>query len=218
MTKDEVKLNIAKIGKEIGANVPVLFGVAGIESNFNPSSKSKSGTYVGIYQLSNGWGGCKDDDRLDLAKSIKCFWYNHSTYQKRWAETGDKSWDDFYHYGIHQQGFAGFRDIYKNKNKLISEISEARQKSILSNKPSSLSWNKVSDWWDYFYKKFYANYDLAMPYINDNKGLQVVDNFLDKIGLNRSVNNWNTGQKVLIYGGGLILLSGIFCFIRERII
>jgi hypothetical protein len=152
---------ILKIGKEIGANVPVLFGIAGIESNFNPSAKSKSGTYVGAFQLSNGYGGCNGDDRLNLEKSIKCTWNNHSTFKQRWKQI-DGSWDDFYYYGIHQMGVSGFKEIYQNRTKLLSEISEARRKNILANKPTKLNWLYVSDWWNYFYDKFYTNYNLAL--------------------------------------------------------
>lgn len=218
MTKDEVKHILASVGKEIGANVSVLFGVAGIESNFNPSSRSKSGTYMGIYQLSNGWGGCIGDDRLDLLKSIKCFWNNHSTYKQRWLSSGTTSWDDFYHYGIHQQGFAGFSEIYKNRNSLLIDLSSARQKSILSNKPSSASWDRVSDWWDYFYKKFYVNYNLAGPFIEGNRSLQILDNVLGTVGLNRSYSVWDNSEKVLIYGGSIVLLCGLYCFIKNRLI
>ena len=159
MTKDEIKQLIIKVCKEIDAPVPVVMALAAIESNFNPNAKSKSGTFVGIFQLSNGFGGCIGDSRLDLEKSIRCLWNNHITYKKRWASTGEKSFDDFYYYGIHQQGFAGFREIYLNKDKLLSEISEQRRKNILANKPSGATWNRVSDWWNYFEKKFYNIYN-----------------------------------------------------------
>ena len=159
MTKDEIKQKIIKVCKEIDAPVPVVMALAGIESNFNSSAKSKSGSYVGIFQLSNGFGGCSGDSRLDLEKSIRCLWNNHSTYKERWSSTGDKSWNDFYYYGIHQQGFAGFREIYLNKNKMLNEISEQRRKNILANKPSGVSWSRVSDWWNYFEKKFYSIYN-----------------------------------------------------------
>ena len=46
-------------------------------------------------------------------------------------------------------GFAGFADIYRNRNKLLSEISEARRKNILANKPASADWQRVSDWCDF---------------------------------------------------------------------
>jgi hypothetical protein len=214
MNKDEVKQILSKVGKEIGANVPVLFGIAGIESNFNPSAKSKSGTYVGIFQLANGWDGCNGDDRLDLIKSIKCLWNNHSTYKQRWAKTGDTTWSDFYHYGIHQMGFAGFREIYLNKNKLLSEISEARRKNILANKPSSANWNKVSDWWTYFENKFRTNCELSEPYLDNKSPLNIVNNVVDGLGI--EIKSLTTSQKVLIAGGGIILISGIFYLIKTK--
>jgi hypothetical protein len=70
-----------------------------------------------------------------------------------------KHWDDFFYYGIHQMGFAGFSDIYRNRNKLLSEISASRRNNILANKPSKLEWNRVSDWWDYFANRFYKIYN-----------------------------------------------------------
>ena len=56
-------------------------------------------------------------------------------------------------------GFAGFSDIYRNRGKLLTEISEARRNNILANKPSSATWIRVSDWWNYFEKKFYNIYN-----------------------------------------------------------
>jgi len=162
MNKNEVKKIIIEVCNQIGAPVPVVMAIAGIESNFNPSAISKSGTFVGIFQLSNGWGGCNGDTRLDLVKSIKCFWNGsnnaHFRDKERWKQISN-SWDDFYYYGIHQMGFAGFADIYRNKNKLLSEISETRRRNILANKPSRLEWHRVSDWWNYFEKKFYSIYN-----------------------------------------------------------
>jgi hypothetical protein len=162
MKKEKVKQTITKICNEINAPIPVIMAIAGIESNFNPSAKSKSGTFVGIFQLSNGWGGCNGDDRLDLIKSIKCLWNGsknaHWRDKERWKQISN-SWDDFYYYGIHQMGFAGFADIYKNKNKLLSEISETRRKNILANKPKNANWSRVSDWWTYFEKRFYSIYN-----------------------------------------------------------
>jgi hypothetical protein len=112
--------------------------------------------------LTHGWGGCNGDDRLDIAKSVRCLWNGSSTAhhndKERWKQV-DNSWNDFYHYGIHQMGFAGFREIYENKNKLLSEISETRRKNILANKPSSADWVRVSDWWNYFENKFYKIYN-----------------------------------------------------------
>ena len=197
MNKEQVKEAIIKECNQINAPVPVVMAIAGIESNFNPSAKSKSGTFVGIFQLSSGFGGCTGDSRLDLEKSIKCLWNNHSTYKKRWASTGDNSWDDFYYYGIHQQGFAGFREIYNNKNKLLSEISEARRKNILSNKPSALSWNRVSDWYDYFYKKFYNIY-------NEYKSVSITPTFASVIPSNPYI----VGGLVVIGFIGLYFLLG----------
>ena len=162
MTKDEIKRKIIEVCNAINAPIPVLMAIAGIESNFNPNAVSKSGTYVGIFQLSNGWGGCNGNDRFNLEKSIKCFWNGsknaHHRDKERWKQISN-TWDDFYYYGIHQMGFAGFADIYRNRNKLLSEISEARRNNILANKPKSAEWQRVADWWNYFEKRFYTIYN-----------------------------------------------------------
>jgi hypothetical protein len=163
MTRDEAQDMIARVGKEIGANVPVLFGIAYIESNFNENSKN--GGHWGAFQLADGWGGCKGNDRLDLEKAIKCTWKNHSTYQTRWDAAGNTDWDNFYHYGIHQMGFVGFLEVYRNRNKSLNDISVARKNNIINNKPKDAVWTEVSDWWNYFYKKFYKGCELADKYI-----------------------------------------------------
>jgi len=182
MTQEEVKNKIIEVCNGINAPVPVVMAIAGIESNFEPSAKSKSGTYQGIFQLSSGWGGCNGDERLDLEKSIRCLWKNHYTFKERWKQI-DNTWDDFYYYGIHQMGFAGFVDIYKNRNKLLTEISEARRNNILSNKPKNADWVRVNDWWNYFEKKFYSIYnEYSSPLITlkkkiiENKNYVIIGN------------------------------------------
>ena len=201
MTKDEVKLIIKKVCKEIGAPVPVIMAIAGIESNFNPGAKSSSGTFVGIFQLSNGWGGCTGDARLDLEKSIKCLWNGsknaHYRDRERWKQI-DNSWDDFYYYGIHQMGFAGFSDIYKNRHKKLSEISEARRKNILANKPKNADWNNVSDWWNYFESKFYNIYNEHTSFIGSVK---------------ENINQYVSSPLLI---GGVILVGGVCIYIFRK--
>jgi len=115
--KDLVKQQIIAICKEINAPVPVVLAIARIESNFNTKSVDKGGSCVGIYQMKNGFGGCVGDDRYDLEKTTKALWKAHQIYKNRWLkEVG--TWNDFYYYGIHQKGFAGFVEIYKNRHNL----------------------------------------------------------------------------------------------------
>ena len=157
-------LQIIKICNEIDAPVPVVMAIASIESNFNTGSIDRGGSCVGIFQLKNGYGGCIGDDRLDLEKSIKCLHRNHQILKKRWLKNVDSNWCDFYYYGIHQKGFAGFLEIYKNKDKLLSEITPTRRKSILLSKPSKLNWERVIDWWNYYEKRFYKIYNRYLDY------------------------------------------------------
>ena len=74
-------------------------------------------------------------------------------------------------------GFAGFADIYRNRNKLLSEISEARRKNILANKPANADWQRVFDWWNYFENKFYSIY-------NEHKYFSVAPTFASVVPSN----------------------------------
>ena len=158
--REKTKQQIIQICKEIDASIPVVMAIARIESNFNTKSVDKGGACVGIFQLKNGYGGCCGADRLDLAKSIKCLHLNHQKLKRRWIkEFGASSWEDWFYYGIHQKGYTGFKEIYKNKDKLLIEISEVRRRSIMLSKPSRLDWERVSDWWDYYRTRFYKVYN-----------------------------------------------------------
>jgi len=157
--KDLVKQQIIAICKEINAPIPVVLAIARIESNFNTKSVDRGGSCVGIYQMKNGFGGCVGDDRYCLEKTTKALWKIHATYKQRWLKQIDSTWNDFYYYGIHQKGFAGFVEIYKNRHKKLNEISAVRRNSILASKPSSANWNDVNDWWCYFENRFYKIYN-----------------------------------------------------------
>ena len=156
--KTETKRRIIEICNEIGASVPVVMSIASIESNFNTGSIDRSGSCVGIFQLKDGYGGCKGDDRLDLEKSIKALHQNHQKLKSRWLKSVG-FWDDFYYYGIHQKGFSGFLEIYNNRYKLLTDISAIRCKTILSSKPRSAEWQSVNDWWLYYENRFYKVYN-----------------------------------------------------------
>ena len=220
MTHNAVKQKILEVCNLIGAPVPVVMAIAGIESNFNPSAKSKSGTYIGIFQLSNGWGGCKGDARYDLEKSIRCLWNGssnaHYRDRERWRQIDD-SWDDFYHYGIHQMGFAGFRDVYRARGKKLSEISESRRKNILANKPSSAEWSDVNDWWNYFETKFYKIYnehkDIA-SYIDTGAETRLLlsDSIFNPLLSDKSERPLTALERVLLYGSASIISGGILYF------
>ena len=157
--KARTKRKIIEICKEIDAPIPVVMAIASIESNFNTTSKDRGGACVGIFQLKNGYGGCIGDDRYDLEKSIKALHLNHQKLKARWVKNVG-SWDDFYYYGIHQKGFAGFLEIYKNRHKKLSEITPIRCKHILASKPRKADWQCVNDWWEYYENRFYKVYNL----------------------------------------------------------
>jgi hypothetical protein len=157
--KHEVKEKIAKICREVGASIPVVMAIAQIESNINPTAKrnGKDGC-VGLFQLQSGYGGCIGDDRLDIEKSIKCLHLNHQKLKARWLKEFG-TWDDFYYYGIHQKGYSGFKELYKNRDKLLADLTPTRRQSVLASKPRKADWKRVTDWWDYYEKKFYKVYN-----------------------------------------------------------
>jgi len=171
MTKEEVIKKIVEACNEIGAPVPVLLAIASMESSLNQNSKSGSGTYWGLFQFNNGWAdGCiYGNDRLDIEKSVKAFWNkcknSHYRDKERWKQI-DNNWNDFYYYGIHQQGFSGFSQIYKSLDKTLNQISSARKNNILKNKPNNMNWTNVQDWFDYFRNKFYSLYNDYKKYDN----------------------------------------------------
>jgi hypothetical protein len=159
--KRGTKEKIVSVCTEIGASVPVTMAIASIETGgkFHANAKDKGGACVGIYQLKTGFGGCVGDDRYCVVKSTKALWNAHRIYKKRWLEEFGE-WDDFYYYGIHQKGYAGFKEIYKNRDKKLTEISAVRRRSIMLSKPKKAEWTLVIDWWNYYEKKFYRTYNL----------------------------------------------------------
>jgi hypothetical protein len=74
MTNDAVILKIRETSRKINAPEAVLLAIAHVETGgkFNADAKSKSGTYCGVFQLSDGYGGCKGNDRFDVEKATIC--------------------------------------------------------------------------------------------------------------------------------------------------
>lgn len=115
-----------------------------------PNSK-----YAGVYQLASGYGGCVGDARLDVTKATKCTWSRLEHYKKNLiSEFGANQFQDYWLYMAHQQGLAGFKYLWRNKNQRISSIKEARRKAIYSNAPKSVNLVYVSDFLSYWKNRF----------------------------------------------------------------
>jgi hypothetical protein len=99
---------IREVANKFNYDAPTLIAMAHIETGgkFDNTVASSSGTFVGLFQLSNGIGGLKGDERKDpylsTAAAIKYIEYH----KERFAKNGITMLD-FYVYLAHQQGFSG---------------------------------------------------------------------------------------------------------------
>lgn len=142
--------------KKIGANAPIMLAFAKIESNFKIDVCSKSKTYCGLYQLSNGYGGCIGDERTKVDSSVRCTWRKMQENKLTWLKNQTFNWEDWFYYGMHQQGYSGFVYLLSNSNKKITDIEPARYNAIINNLPK-VELNKiiyVSDFLKYWKNRF----------------------------------------------------------------
>jgi hypothetical protein len=137
MNKEQVITTIRNVCSEIGAPANIMLAIAHVETGgkFNVNARSSSGTYAGIFQLSDGYGGCKGDDRYDVAKATRCTWKNLSDKRKQF-----EIWEDWYYYGIHQQGLNGFKTILKERFNTIENFSRP-PKVLINNLPTAIGNN-----------------------------------------------------------------------------
>jgi hypothetical protein len=147
---DKNKDIVVAVCKEVGANIPLMLAIAHIETGgkFNADA-GKGKTFVGLYQLSNGYGGCKGDERLDVRKSTLCTWKQIENNKQNFIKEFGY-WEDWFAYGIHQQGLSGFKYLLENRDKRVTAIDKARQDRITSNIPKSLTVTYVRDFLDYW--------------------------------------------------------------------
>lgn len=154
MTKEQVISEIVRACNDMGENPCEYIAFAQIESNFNP--KASNGSYQGLFQLGNGVGGCKGNDRLDVYKATKCA-ITYKNYNKKILEKGGYGWDAPYAYLAHQQGAGGLQYLLKNLNSKIGNMTPARSKALLGNIPRSAGITKESlgrDWMAYWTKRY----------------------------------------------------------------
>jgi len=149
ITQQNTVNEIRRVCKEIGANAPLMLAIASLESSLNPNAASKSGTFVGLYQLSNGYGGCTGDQRKNIAAATRCTWSQIQRNKAQW-HNDFSNWEDWFAYGMHQQGVAGFKTLYRNRNLKVTELPQARQNAIKTNSPAGLKVVYVSDFLNYW--------------------------------------------------------------------
>jgi len=96
-------------------DVCLLLAKAKVESGFNNLAKSPSGSYVGLYQLSDGYSGVRGDNRLDPYKNtqgaIDGMKRNRDIIKSKLGYC-----EDWMLYLAHQQGAAGFVYSFQNQH------------------------------------------------------------------------------------------------------
>lgn len=147
----EVKKQIIKAAIDMGENPCEFLAFASIETGgtFNNTVVSKSGTFVGVMQLSNGAGGVKGEDRKNPYKAtIGAIKYMRSNKDQIIEKIGSNNWHPSFMYLSHQQGATGFSTTWKEQNLPISKATY--RSNILNNAP--VKFNYV-----YEFIKFWAN-------------------------------------------------------------
>ncbi len=152
-SKKEVIKIIQDTAKSMGVDECFMIAKADIESSFN--NLAKNGIYWGLFQLNNGVGGCKGDDRLDPKKNtvgaITYLLFNKKSFSKDFPG----EWEDWMGYLCHQQGLYRFKRLYKNMDVKISDLNGKDQRAVVLN--SRRAWGKivtyrqfVDNWRKYF--------------------------------------------------------------------
>jgi hypothetical protein len=160
-TADERAEIIIRTSHEIGAPPALMLAIANVESGDDLYANDTDG-HIGTFQLSNGYGGCFGVDRYDVAKSTRCTWSQLKRFKPEFTKTfGDNAWQDWMYYMLHQQGSAGWREIWENRNGKINTLSTARAKNIRGNVPNGILNDYVFsfiDYWQNRIEKLVAHY------------------------------------------------------------
>lgn len=132
--KEYCKRVITEVCLNNGADPCLFLAMADLESGFDNTAASSTGTYAGLFQLSDGLGGIHGDDRYDPEKctlgAIRYYDDNKSYISVRYG-----AWDEWYAYLAHQQGAAGLLYILQNPAMKIKDSKYGR--NIRANLPVS---------------------------------------------------------------------------------
>lgn len=157
-SKEEIIKAIIKVSEKNGIDPCFMIAKAEIESTFN--NMAQNGSYAGLFQLSNGVGGCTGDSRFDPEQSTQCA-INYIRHNRKLVEPKLKAqgyvWEDWMAYLCHQQGASGFTNTFLNPSTPIS--GSKRERSIVNNtkkawKASQKTYGDfVRNWKSYFQQK-----------------------------------------------------------------
>ena len=152
MNKQEIIDTIAKVAMDNDKDPCILVAFAIIESNLN--ANAINGSYAGLFQLSNGVGGCSGNDRYNVEKSTLCA-IKYMDYNQSQFEKAGLKWKPFYAYLCHQQGLTGAKQTIEASNVAIKDYKRGR--ALLGNIPKSSGITKdslVRDWLQYWENRF----------------------------------------------------------------
>lgn len=143
-----VKELIIKASNDMGVNPCVMLAFASIETGGTFNNLASNGSYQGVFQLSNGYGGVKGDDRYDPYKACIGAINGIKDLEETFKAKGLKYYD-YYAYLRHQQGLNGLLGIIAHKEDKIANFS--RKKALLNNLPKKVAQTAV-------YVKDFINY------------------------------------------------------------
>lgn len=161
LTKDEVIKQIVKASTEVGENPCTLIALAHIETGGTYNNMASNGSYQGVYQMENGYGGVKGNDRYNPYIATKGVIKVMRSKKEDIVESGVE-WVDFYYYLSHQQGLWGAKSIGLGvkENLTIQQYCTKYKrplKVIMNN--SKKAWgltvnSKLSEWVGNWHKTF----------------------------------------------------------------
>jgi hypothetical protein len=156
-TKEQCKQIIIDVCQQYGEDPCMFLAMAKVESNYN--NLARNGSYVGLFQLADGVGGIKGDDRLDPRKNTYgAIIFKRSNQKIVLAKTGE--WRPHFAYLAHQQGATGFAVSWNEKDLPIAQATYYKNmmnKNIPNAVKSSIK--TVNDWLNWWTNNFYNRYN-----------------------------------------------------------
>lgn len=174
LSKEEVISQIIKASIEQKEDACMMVALAHIETGgtFN-NMANRAGKYLGVFQMSNGYGGVKGNDRynpyLATLGTIKAIRSNRDSFN-----TSGLVWKPFYAYLTHQQGLAGAKGIAKSAqlgHTIATYGAETKRGADVLLNNAKRTWglnksSKVSAWlsyWEADFAKLMATCTYACP-------------------------------------------------------
>ena len=215
---------IWKVSEDNNINPCFMIAKANIESKLN--NLAKNGAYAGLFQLSNGVGGCVGNDRFDPAKSTKAaisyIRTNRAVVETRLKEKG-LIWYDWMAYLAHQQGAGGASYILTNPTILITDST--KKKAIKSNSPKGFKGKTHKDFSDYWAGVFETKQNSCMvdfascvSSVNLPEGMADLATGTCKLNLDSDAPSPYRQQEelntMLLIGGIALVTGGAIAFVK----